>query len=179
MRCSSCELLLDHYLEGALRPRKAVEIATHVAECRRCAALLEELRVIDGLLITVRPPGQITPDFTKAVVYATAAAPPRPARRISFFTASISYLVAAWALAAFTLARDGGVATVGALVASGQQGLAAAGAAVRALAPAAPLAAAAVAGVLLLDLLLVFALIYGYRRFRTAPAPHVIRGFHS
>jgi len=176
VRCSSCELLLDHYLEGSLRPRKALEIATHVAECDPCAALLEELRVIDGLLLTARAPAAMTPDFTKSVVSAAAAAPLRPARRVPFLAVLIGYLVIAWAVAAVTLARGGGVGTVAALVVSEQQSIAAAGAALRALAPAAPLAAAAVTAVLLLDIFLVLALIYGYRRLRPAAVPRDVRG---
>ncbi|MBV9027936.1 MAG: hypothetical protein JO311_04925 [Candidatus Eremiobacteraeota bacterium] len=171
--------MLDHYLEGTLRPRKALEVSTHVAECDRCAALLEELRVIDGLLLTARAPARMTPDFTKAVVSAAAAAPPKPARRVPFLAALIGYLVVAWAIAAFALARGGGVGTVAALVASEQQSIAAAGAALRALAPAAPLAAAAVTAVLLIDIFLVLAVIYGYRRLRPAAAPNHLRGVRS
>ncbi len=179
MRCSSCELLLDHYLEGTLRPRKAAEIATHVAQCRRCTILLAELRVIDGLLITARPADLIESDFTRSVISATAAAQPKPVRRIPFATALVAYLAIAWALAAFTFVRGGTVGAVGSVIASEQQSVAAIGAALRALAPDAPVAAAVVTGVLLLDLFLLSALVYGYRRLGAATTSRVIRGTHS
>ncbi|MBV9232827.1 MAG: hypothetical protein JO030_02185 [Candidatus Eremiobacteraeota bacterium] len=171
--------MLDHYLEGALRPRKTVEVATHVSECRRCAALLEELRVIDGLLVTARPPVRITPDFTQAVVGAAAKTTPRAVRRMSLSAALLIYLAVAWACAAYALTRLHAASSVGALVASEQQSLLAAEAALRAVAPAVPLAAAMVTAVLLLDLFLLGALVYGYRRLRPAVAPHVIRGSRS
>ncbi|HEY6327232.1 MAG TPA: hypothetical protein VIW73_12045, partial [Candidatus Cybelea sp.] len=66
----------------------------------------------------------------------------------------------------------------GALVLSERHGIAAFGAAVRALAPATPLAAALMTGVLLLDLLLLCAVAYGYRRVRPLMAIY-LRGPRS
>jgi hypothetical protein len=76
-------------------------------------------------------------------------------------------LVAAWALAALAILRGQDLARfTAASAALGVRDLAALGAAVRALAPATPMAAAAVTVVLLMDLLLLAAVIYGYRRLR-------------
>jgi anti-sigma factor RsiW len=176
MRCSWCEPRLDAYLEATLRPRDARAVGAHVRSCAACATFLEELRVIDALLATARPPG-VAPDFTAAVVSATHATPTRAPRRLPLGVALLLYLGIAWALAAiFALRTSQAGQVLGAASAFARSNVAAFGAAARVIAPAAPLAAAAVTGILLVDLLLLVALLYGYRRFRPLIALYLVRG---
>jgi hypothetical protein len=179
MRCSSCEPRLDAYLEAALPRRQARAIAAHLHACRGCAALLRELRVVDALLSTTRPP-KVAPDFTASVVSATHVTQPKAPRRMPIVAALLLYVGVAWVLAAIAALRwheVAGLAT--ALLAEGQRDLTALGAVARALAPATPLAAATVTGVLLIDLLLLGAIFYGYRRVRPMLALYLARGPRS
>lgn len=179
MRCSSCEPLLDAYLEATLRPRHARAVGAHVHSCFACAALLEELRVIDALLTTARPSG-VGAGFTAAVVSATHGTQTRTPRRMPLGVALLLYLGVAWTFAVFAVLRgpDAGNA-LSAAGAFARGNAVAFEAAARVIAPAAPLAAAAVTGILLLDLLLVAALFYGYRRFRPLIALYFVRGGRS
>jgi anti-sigma factor RsiW len=166
VRCSSCELLLDAYLESALRPRQTHAVAAHLRVCEGCAALLRELRVVDALLSTARGPG-VDPNFTAAVVSATHASQPQRLRRTPLWLALSIYLAIAWALAAIAVLRSNDVIVLLArLWMLGERDVAALAAAARALAPATPLAAATVTGVLLFDALLLYAILHGYRRMR-------------
>ncbi|HEX3671806.1 MAG TPA: hypothetical protein VHT92_08920 [Candidatus Cybelea sp.] len=179
MRCSSCEPLLDAYLDTALHPRRSHAVADHLRSCVGCAALFEELRVIDALLTTARPPG-VHADFTAAVVSATHATRTRAPRRAPFGAALLLYLGIAWAVAAFAALRAHDVGRFAAAATAFLRGnLATFGAIMHAVAPAAPLAAAAVTGVLLIDLLLLAAVLYGYRRFRPLIALYLVRGERS
>ncbi len=179
MRCSSCEPLLDAYLEASLPPRQGGAVARHLRACGRCLALLRELRIIDALLETARPPGGVGADFTASVVTAARSAPPHARRRTPFGFVLLVYLVVAWTLVLVGVRSHALNHLAATLVLSGQHGFAALGAAVRALAPATPLAAAAMTGVLLLDLLLLCALVYGYRRVRPLMATYLTRGPRS
>ncbi|HVR46373.1 MAG TPA: zf-HC2 domain-containing protein [Candidatus Binatia bacterium] len=179
MRCSSCEPLLDAYLEASLPPRQGGAVARHLRGCGRCAALLRELRVIDALLETARPPGSVGADFTASVVTAARLAPPRARRRISFGLVLLAYLAIAWALVLVGLRSRGFTAAAGTLALSERHGFAALAAAAHALAPATPLAAALMTGVLLLDVLLLCAVAYGYRHVRPLMALYLTRGSRS
>jgi len=179
MRCSSCEQLLDAYLEGTLPLRKARLVNAHLRACQECSALLKELRIVDALLATAHPPN-VAPDFTAAVVSATGAAQPTTApRRVPIWIAFTLYLAAAWTLAALLAFRSRELlAFAGTLLQAQGRDLVAFDAAVRAVAPATPLAAAAMTAVLLIDLLLLCAIFYGYRRLRLRIAPTLARGRH-
>lgn len=179
MRCSSYEPLLDDYLEGTLRPRQAREIAVHLRGCAECTQLLDDLRVVDALLTTARAPG-VSGDITAAVVSATATTRPPAPRRLSLGVALLLYLLAAWALAAAAFLRLHDLAQLGAAsLVFVQRDLAALGAATRALAPATPLAAAAVTAVLSIDVVLLAATFYAYRRLRPLLAFYLGRGPRS
>ena len=86
MRCSSCEPLLDAYLEATLRAARRARRSRRIcAPATRCEALLRELRVIDALLETARPPGSVAGDFTapsfrRRTSYAARSSPARPVR---------------------------------------------------------------------------------------------------
>jgi hypothetical protein len=180
MRCSSCEPLLDDYLEATLSRRQMRDVALHLQSCPACNALLEELRVVDALLATARSPGRVSSDFTAAVVSATAAAPLRPTRRITLWVPLLAYLLVAWALLALAAFDAHGVAGLfQRLAAWGEGGLAAIAAGLRAVAPETGVAAAAVTGVLLVDLLLLALMLYGYRRLRPILSIYLARGSRS
>jgi len=177
VRCSSCEPLLDAYLESALRARRMLDVAGHLHACPHCSALLDELRVIDALLATARPPGGVGENFTASVVSATPAAPPHAPRSIPLWLPVLVYLAVAWPIAGLALMRFGGpTVSLGALLAWSQRVGAAIGAATHALAPATPGAAATVTAVLLADLLVLGAMLYGYRRMRPRLALYLARG---
>lgn len=176
MRCSWCEPLLDDFLEGTLRAREGSEVAAHLRGCSGCARLLDELRVVDALLTTARPPG-VAGDITAAVVSATAGTRPHAPRRHGLGVALLLYLVAAWGLAAAAFLRLHDLAQIGSSsLFFAERDLAALGAATHALAPATPLAAAAVTAVLMIDVLLVAAMFFAYRRLRPLLALYLGRG---
>lgn len=95
MRCSSCEPLLDRYAEGTLTPREMAAVASHLQSCGQCTALFEELKVVDGLLLTTRAP-ELQPNFTFAVMAEIQALPaPRP-REHSVWGFLVLYSAAVW-----------------------------------------------------------------------------------
>jgi anti-sigma factor RsiW len=180
VRCSSCEPVLDDYLEGTLSRRQMRDVSHHLHRCRACEALLHELRVVDALLATARPPGKVGDEFTEAVVSATRAAQPPAVKRFPFWVPLLAYLAVAWTCAGFAATRAGELAGFfAASVESGERGVAALGAASRAVAPATAVATAAFTGVLLVDLLLLCAVVYAYRRLRPMLAVYLARGSRS
>lgn len=106
MRCSSCELLLDRYVEGTLSRRDMAAISKHLQTCDDCRALLEELKVVDGLLFTTQSL-DLPPNFTFAVMSEarTLPAPKAPPSRVWSFLAL--YLASAWVLFVIALATTG------------------------------------------------------------------------
>ncbi len=179
MRCLSCEPLLDAYLEATLGRRQMHDVALHLRRCRTCESLLDELRIIDALLATTRPP-RVGSDFTAAVVSATRAEHLRSGKRIALWIPLLAYLAAAWALVAAAAFRGPELArTFAGLAAQGRADVTAIEAASRALGPATGVAAATVTGVLLLDLVLLAATFYAYRRLRPMLAVYLARGPRS
>jgi predicted anti-sigma-YlaC factor YlaD len=180
MRCSSCEPMLDDHLEATLSRRQMRDVALHLRSCPACSALFEELRVIDALLTTTQPRGRIGSDFTATVISAAAAAPPHPRRRTALWVPLLAYLCVAWTLVALAAPDARGVAGLfERLAASGDRGLAAVEAGLRAVAPETAIAAAVVTAVLLVDLLLFAGIFYGYRRLRPILRIHLARGSRS
>jgi predicted anti-sigma-YlaC factor YlaD len=180
MRCSSCEPMLDDHLEATLSRRQMRDVALHLRSCPACSALFEELRVIDALLTTTQPRGRIGSDFTAAVISAAAAAPPHPRRRTALWVPLLAYLCVAWTLVALVAPDARGVAGLfERLAASGDRGLAAVEAGLRAVAPETAIAAAVVTAILLVDLLLLAGIFYGYRRLRPILRLHLARGSRS
>jgi anti-sigma factor RsiW len=95
MRCSSFEPLLDAYVDGELTPARRARIAAHVESCANCAALLTELRVIDGLLLSPRGL-EPAPNFTiKVMADVRAVAAPR-AHRSAHLAVLGTYVVFGW-----------------------------------------------------------------------------------
>jgi len=108
MRCSSSRVLLDEFVDGTLPASKNALVAAHVATCAECAALLEELRVIDALLITPRKL-EPAPNFTFKVMADVRALPrPHVHRGAHAFVVILAYLAFAWAsIGTFFLFGDG------------------------------------------------------------------------
>ena len=74
MRCSSCEPLLDRYVEGTLTPREMARVTAHLRSVRTAKRCLTELRVVDALLATTAPV-ELAPNFTFAVMAEARTAP--------------------------------------------------------------------------------------------------------
>jgi anti-sigma factor RsiW len=175
MRCSSCEPLLDQYIERTLAPRVMLRVAKHVHACKACHALLHELRSVDGLLLGAKQP-ELPPNFTFAVMAEVRGMPKTVRRRIPAWAVLCGYLVGAWVGVVAAIAVWGGrwpqiAATFGSLQQFGAfRGLANA---FHALAPATPIVAAGVASVLTLDAALFIALFVFYRSVRPRLAEHL------
>lgn len=106
MRCSSCEPLLDRYLEGTLPPAQMRSIAEHLRECPNCSELLEEVKVIDGLLATTRVP-ELPENFTFAVMAEVNSMPAPRARQHPVWSFLALYSAAVWAAVIAAMAMSG------------------------------------------------------------------------
>ncbi len=97
MTCSWSEERFERYLDGELDPAERAAFAAHIDACDACRSLLDELRVVDGLLLqprTIEP----APDFTAATMADVRALPPPrgPASQLPAYL--VCYVVAAWSL---------------------------------------------------------------------------------
>jgi predicted anti-sigma-YlaC factor YlaD len=93
--CNSFEDLLEQYFENTLLPREAAAMKLHLDRCAACAALFEEVRVVDALLLTPHR-DEPAPNFTFAVM-AEVRSQRLPVRRkppIAAFAAA--YLAVSW-----------------------------------------------------------------------------------
>jgi anti-sigma factor RsiW len=106
VRCLSCERLLDRYFEGSLTARQTASVAAHLRRCTACAALIDELKVVDGLLTTVNLP-PLPENFTFAVLAHARTMPVPRSRRISAPALLTFYVVAAWIAALWIVAGTG------------------------------------------------------------------------
>ena len=174
MRCSSCEPLLDRYLEGTLSPREMIDTSAHIESCAACARLLEEVNVVDALLFTTKVP-ELPANFTFAVMAETRAMPaPKPHQhRLGSFV--VLYLTAAWIAAlALYVVSGASLQKIGAAVAAAFGGVAqsfSGGAA--GIAHGAPVLATFGAGVLSVDLTLAAAAAAIYFLIRPRLAAHL------
>ena len=170
MRCSSCETLLDRYVEATLPPRQMAAVSAHLKTCRSCADLVNELRVVDALMATTKS-ADLPVNFTFAVMAEARTMPVAVERRLSVWSLLIFYLVAAW------IALSGAYALLGprsAYVAHALEtalsGAANLFAAVTGIAhgvgPGAPVVVGVVSFVLFIDALLAGAFIYFHRSVR-------------
>jgi hypothetical protein len=170
VHCSSCELLLDRYVEGTLPATMMVAIDDHVRECTFCAQLLTELRVVDALLATTKPV-ELAPNFTFAVM-ADARTTQVVRAHPSLVWAWLSfYLIAAWvavsaAYAVFGHRLPSIVAQFSAARGAVSQFVMTTGAAAHAVSPLIPVAVATVVVALAIDALLACAIILYHRAVR-------------
>ncbi len=107
MSCKWCEARLASLVDGELTPRDRSLVTAHVARCATCAALLSELRVIDGLLLTSREV-RLAPNFTVATMAELHELPPPAATRPPIAALVVCYVVGCWLLvgAALLLSPD-------------------------------------------------------------------------
>ena len=97
MHCSSFEPMLEAYVEGGLSPARRVRLAVHLESCKNCAELLEELRVVDGLLLVPRVL-EPAPNFTFKIMAEVRAMPAPHAPRFPHLKVLATYVVFAWVL---------------------------------------------------------------------------------
>lgn len=106
MRCSSCEPLLDRYIEGTLKPAQMREVSAHVSSCERCRALLDEVKMIDALLATTQVP-ELPQNFTFAVMAEVNSMPAPRARQHPLWSFLALYSAAAWVAVVAAMALTG------------------------------------------------------------------------
>ncbi len=175
MRCSSCKPLLERYVAGRLTPRGMARISAHVRECAECSALLDEIKVVEGLLFTAPAP-DLPQNFTFAVMAEVQTLPAPRARQHPLWSFLVLYPAAAWAaiVVAMALTRTSPNAVAGMLAGSLSRAGAASGAFAanisHGLSTTMPSLAAFGAGVLLIDAVVAcaFALLYVVVRPRLA-----------
>jgi anti-sigma factor RsiW len=172
MRCFSCEVLLDAYLERELPPRMMRAVANHLRRCPSCAATLSELRVVDGLLVTTRPV-ELPPNFAFAAMTHVRNLPKPRRTSGALWIALALYVVCAWiAVWVATIALRGAPALGTGFVESSVADAMHAGpwhalaTTLRAFTPLTPLVAPALAIALLLDLALAAGVLFFYRAVR-------------
>ena len=167
VRCSSCESLLDRYVEGTLNARDMARVSTHLRTCEHCEELLTELRVVDALLATTAPV-ELAPNFTFAVMAEARTTPLRVRRPLSLWAVLTFYIVGAWIALSGLYAIFGTrvpylAAAGGALAHATTQNLGALSATARHLSAATPFVLGGAIGILLLDALLLAGALFLYR----------------
>ncbi|MHB8146027.1 MAG: anti-sigma factor family protein [Vulcanimicrobiaceae bacterium] len=175
MRCSSCEPLLDQYIEGTLIVREMNGVREHLRECAMCTSLIAELRVVDALLATTVK-HELPPNFTFAVMAQARSLSAPSTARGSIWTMFGVYLIATWialsagfwafgtraSLASLSL-RDALAHAFGAL--SG---------AAHAFAPATPLVIGGMVTILAVDVVLVCGVVAFYTHVRPRLIAHLV-----
>jgi len=177
VRCSSCEVLLDQFVEGTLPARRMAAVSLHVGSCASCQRLLTELRVVDALLATTKSV-ELAPNFTFAVMAEARATVPATLRRRTPWPALAFYLVVAWAaaIAAYAFGSLGPLRAVLAPLSAATTGaLGAISGVAHGFGPAAPFAMSAGIAVLVVDLLLAAAFVAIYHNVRPRVAARLQR----
>lgn len=107
MSCNSSEALFEAYLDDTLAPAQRARLLRHVNRCGRCKGVLEELRVVDALLASPRTV-ELPENFTFATMAEVRSLPQPHASPAPVYAYLVSYLVAAWLLigAGFVLAGN-------------------------------------------------------------------------
>jgi anti-sigma factor RsiW len=105
--CSWCEERFERFLDGDLSDAERARLLRHVDGCAGCGGLLEELRVVDGLLLTPSAV-ELPADFTVATMADVHALPLPQARRAPITATLVAYIVGSWSLvgAAFLIAPE-------------------------------------------------------------------------
>ena len=128
MTCSWCEERFERFLDDELVPAERARLLDHVGACAGCAAMFEELRVVDALLAGVHAvePG---PDFTVDTMADIRALPAPKAPPAAWPAFLVCYVVAAWALIAAAFVLDARAVRIlgAAAIAAGQTVLVAVG----------------------------------------------------
>lgn len=106
MRCSSCEPLLDRYVEGTLKPREMIAVSTHLKQCASCRELLAEVKAVDGLLATTAV-SALPENFTFALMAEVRSLPAPRARQHPLWSFLTLYSAAAWVAGVLAMALTG------------------------------------------------------------------------
>lgn len=114
MRCSFCKPLLDRYSEATLCAQQMRQVSAHLQLCGECAAVLEELKVVDGLLTTLSPPQAPAANFTFAILAEVRSMPVPVTPRTNLVALAGAYVLVAWAIIAAWL-QLAGIGLAGAL----------------------------------------------------------------
>jgi anti-sigma factor RsiW len=88
--------LLDRYLEGTLKPAQMRAISEHLRSCENCRGILEEVKIIDGLLATTRV-SELPENFTFALMAEVNSMPALRARQHPVWSFLVLYSAAVWA----------------------------------------------------------------------------------
>jgi anti-sigma factor RsiW len=173
VRCSSCEPLLDEYVDATLPPAQMQRVRAHLSSCAECSALHRELRIVDGLLLTRRN-ADIAPDFSQTLMARVRSLPAPPRMRSLVLPLAGLYVVAAWIAVVTAIAllyREAPQAFFSA-AGNAQHAFTAVAHGVQTLVPA-PYALSFIAVTLTVDIVLLAALIYVYRTLRPRLAEHL------
>lgn len=84
-------------MDGELQPRDQALVTAHVARCATCASLLDELRVVDGLLLTSRDV-RLSANFTVATMAELHGLPAPAPSRPPIAALVVCYVVGCWLL---------------------------------------------------------------------------------
>lgn len=106
VRCSSCEPLLDRYLEGTLTRRQMLDVSAHLRDCTSCKELLDEVKAVDGLLFTTQVP-ELPENFTFAVMAEARTLPAPRAHQHPLWSFLAVYSAAAWVAAVLAMLLTG------------------------------------------------------------------------
>ena len=120
MNCSSFDRIAERYFEGTLRTDERADLTAHCDGCASCAALFEELRVVDALLLEPRRVEPVA-NFTFAVMAELRALPAPAKRNVRFVSWLTGYLAVSWLIvaAAVAFAGPGMHAVFGSIIAIG------------------------------------------------------------
>ena len=170
MRCSSCEPLLDRYLEGTLTPRQMAAVSSHVRSCDHCTSLVQELRVVDALLASTKAV-EVAPNFSFAVMAEVRSIPMIERRMTSAWSMLWFYLIGAWialgaAYAMFGVSAPWLKSLAAMFLVPARETLAAIGGIAHGFGSALPITIGVVGAVLFLDALLAGALVLFIRTIR-------------
>jgi anti-sigma factor RsiW len=168
VRCSSCEPLLDEFVDHLLPARTMQAVGAHVNACAACASLLAELRSVDALLESARP-ATLSPNFTFAVMAEVRSLPSPRRRSVPFWAILASYLVGAWIAASAAIVVAGGARlSLHAVTyqATHFGGFAAIAGLLHAIGPISPVVGIGVTVVLVADMALLAGIIVFYRNLR-------------
>jgi anti-sigma factor RsiW len=172
--CSSCESLLDRYVDGDLDPRQTAWVVRHLSGCISCERLHRRLRTVDALLETIGP-AELSPDFTFDVMGRLRELPVPATSARQWWILLAMYLLAGWtALAVGVLElRTGAAANTGGAVHALQNALGAVGSVAHSLSTVTPFAVSAVVLMLAIDVLLFAIVAVYYRRLVPRLAAHL------
>lgn len=115
MTCSWSEERFERFLDGDVNGPERERLLAHVDACSSCSGLLEELRVVDGLLV-VPTPVELPADFVAATMAEVQALPEPVCTNRPVLAWLTSFVVGGWALiAAATLIMPATMIAIGTL----------------------------------------------------------------